>query len=273
MRCYTNIRDPFLGPPGVRRLLFCRGFLGFFGPLGVYYSLQYLPLSDAVILTFLAPLCITIAGSMLLKEKITKEEVLAGIISLLGAVLIARPPFIFGGDDSRIDNALESTAAQRIIAVGAVMIGVLGATGAFISIRAVGMRAHPMHHMAYYSFLSAVQSVIGAMITRTPIVLPTQPLYLGTLVMIGVFGFIAQLLVTVGYQIEAASRASMGMYAQIIFTLILERVLFGTVPGLLSILGMILILGSGFYAVMAKAKESGGHVRLDEDMGEYVEEG
>lgn len=50
----------------------------FFGLFGVYFSLQYLSLSDATVLTFLAPLCTGIAGSLLLKEKFTLKEALAG---------------------------------------------------------------------------------------------------------------------------------------------------------------------------------------------------
>ncbi|KAK2462436.1 hypothetical protein APHAL10511_005533 [Amanita phalloides] len=270
---YAKISDPILGPQGVRHLLFCRGIFGFVGTFCTYYSLQYLPLSDAIVLTLLTPLSTAIAGSFLLKEKFTKGEALAGTVSLFGVVLIARPPFIFGAigidkSPSGVEN--EVPATQRMTAVGVVMIGVLATTGAFISIRAAGKRAHPLHNMVYYSFLSTIQSAIGAIIARTPIILPTQPLFLSMLVMIGILGFFAQVLMTMGYQIEAAGRASMGIYSKVIFALILERILLGSAPGLLSILGTVLILASAIYAALAKMK--GGHVKLDEDVGEDVEE-
>lgn len=50
----------------------------FFGLFGIYYSLVYLSLSDATVLTFLAPLCTTIAGSVFLGEKFSYREILAG---------------------------------------------------------------------------------------------------------------------------------------------------------------------------------------------------
>lgn len=50
----------------------------FFGLFGVYYSLQYLSLSDATVLTFLGPLFTGIAGAIFLKEKFTLKEGLAG---------------------------------------------------------------------------------------------------------------------------------------------------------------------------------------------------
>lgn len=50
----------------------------FFGLFGLYYSLRYLSLSDAVVLTFLSPLTTAISGSCLLGETFTKREALAG---------------------------------------------------------------------------------------------------------------------------------------------------------------------------------------------------
>ena len=93
-------------------------------------------------------------------------------------------------------------------------------------------------------------------------IVPTERLYLSMLVLIGIFGFCAEILMTKGFQIEAAGRASMGLYSKIVFTLILERVIFGTVPGLLSTLGTCLILASAIYVTTTKARE-----------GDNVEEG
>ena len=50
----------------------------FFGIFGVYYSLHYLSLSDATVLTFLAPMCTAMAGAFFLGEKISLREVFAG---------------------------------------------------------------------------------------------------------------------------------------------------------------------------------------------------
>jgi hypothetical protein len=49
----------------------------FFGLFGMYFSLQYLSLSDAVVLTFLAPFCAGISGSIFLGENFTRKEAFA----------------------------------------------------------------------------------------------------------------------------------------------------------------------------------------------------
>ncbi|PFH46969.1 hypothetical protein AMATHDRAFT_7209 [Amanita thiersii Skay4041] len=240
-----------LGPPKVRMLLFCRGFFGFFGLFGIYFSLQYLSLSDATVLTFLAPLCVAITSSILLHEPFTRKEAIAGVISLIGVVFIARPPFLFGGFDlGKAPGGV--TTAQRMLAVGASLIGVVGTTGAFTSIRAIGMRAHAMHSMAYFSFHSVLVSSIGMMATQTPFIVPTRITWLLMLLLIGTFGFCAQLFMTIGLQKEKAGRASMGVYTQVIFALIFERIVFGTTPPWLSVFGTLLILGSAMYVAVTK---------------------
>lgn len=50
----------------------------FFGLFGVYYSLQYLSLSDATVLTFLAPMCTAVTGAVLLHEQLSWREAFAG---------------------------------------------------------------------------------------------------------------------------------------------------------------------------------------------------
>lgn len=104
----SGVENPFLGPKEVRKLLALRGFVGFFGLFGLYYSLQYLSLADATVITFLGPLATGLLGYIVLREPFTLRETLGGIVSLAGVVLIARPAFIFGrkAADSDLDHPL-----------------------------------------------------------------------------------------------------------------------------------------------------------------------
>ncbi|KAF8151749.1 EamA-like transporter family-domain-containing protein [Crassisporium funariophilum] len=263
-----KVPDPFLGPKGVRTLLVIRGFVGFFGLFGVYYSLQYLSLSDATVLTFLAPTCTAIAGALLLGENFTRRQALAGLVSLVGVVLIARPTALFGAaahapDSLPItdvgivlaDNAEKGTPTERLIAVGVALIGVLGATGAYTSIRAIGKRAHPLHSMTFFSVNCVVVSTLGMIITKTPFIIPQRVEWMALLIMIGIFGFIAQTLLTMGLQRETAGRGSMAVYTQVVFATILERIFFHAVPTALSIIGTLLIISSAIYVALTKEKE------------------
>ncbi|KAJ3561718.1 hypothetical protein NP233_g10021 [Leucocoprinus birnbaumii] len=254
----AGVPDPFRGPEGIRLLLVFRGVSGFFGLIGLYISLQYLSLSDATVLTFLAPLCSAISGALLLGEKFSRRQALAGLISLAGVALIARPPFLFGTSRGKMIWSLfatsggEVTPEQRMIAVGIAMIGVLGTTGAYTSLRAIGKRAHPLHALTMFSFYSVAVASVGMFAVRMPFVVPTQPEWLWMLFMIGIFGFLAQILLTMGLARETVSRGSMGLYTQIVFATILEKLFFDTTPSTLSLVGTLMILCSALYVALTK---------------------
>jgi len=267
---HKGVDYPFLGPPGVRRLLIFRGVSGFFGLFGMYYSLQYLSLSDAVVLTFLTPTVTAIVGHFVLKEGFTRGQTVAGICSLFGVVLIARPEFIFGPHaipgslhGGAIAPAERGTPAQRLGAVGVALLGVFGATGAVTSLRAIGKRAHTLHSLTYFSSYSILVSILGMVIFRIPIVIPTQWKWVALFFVIGFFGYGAQVTLVWGLQRETASRGMLAMYVQIIFAAILERIFFHVYPSLLSLLGTSVILTCAIYVALSKkAPQQPSRVRL-----------
>lgn len=92
------MRDPnyFLGPPEVRKLLIGRAMAGFIGLFSGYSTLKGLSVSDSVTIQFLTPSGTALLGYIFLREKLTRKELLAGLCSLIGVVLVSRPPFLFG---------------------------------------------------------------------------------------------------------------------------------------------------------------------------------
>ncbi|KAF9446645.1 DUF6-domain-containing protein [Macrolepiota fuliginosa MF-IS2] len=271
----TGVPSPFTGPKGIRWLLVFRGFSGFFSLFGVYFSLQFLSLSDATVLTFLAPLCTAIAGALFLGEKLTRREALAGLLSLVGVILIARPPFIFRASNAKAPGNFlregdptrdsEVTPEERLIAVGVALIGVLGATGVYTSLRAIGKRAHPLHALVSYSTQCVVVASIGMVVTKTPFIVPTRLDWLAMLVMIGIFGFIAQILLTMGLARETAGRGTMAIYTQIVFATIFEQIFFNTMPTTLSAVGTFMIISCALYVALTKESSPGvGKLRLED---------
>lgn len=247
-----RIPDPITGPKDVRPLLIIRGITGFFGLYGVYLSLQHLSVADATVLIFLTPLMTAVAGSVLLKESYSTNQAVAGVCSLLGVVLVTRPPFLFGSISGG-GHLPEGTPAERLAAVAACMMSVLGNTGAYTSIRAIGKRAHPMHILTFLSLWCTIISCLGMSVSNIPVVYPT-PWGWMLLLMVGVFGFVTQTLLTMGLQRETVSRGVTGMYTQVLFAVVLERLIFGVMPSLLSIIGAVIIMSSALYVVMNKQK-------------------
>ncbi|OLL26877.1 putative transport protein [Neolecta irregularis DAH-3] len=242
----TQIPDFLLGPKPVRGLLVLRGTVGFFGLFGVYYSLMYLSLSDATVITFLAPLFTGLLGRCILNEPFTKTQVLAGLVSLSGVVIIARPDtFFFRGPTVK-------PLQHHMVAVLVAFVCIFVASAAYITVRAIGKRAHPLISINYFSLMAMVISALALGILQIPVHLPGDWIDTGYLFLIGVAGFCAQLLLTSGLQRVAAGRGAQMLYIQEISSLTLEKVVFGTSPDIWSIIGAMLILGGAIWVAVTK---------------------
>ncbi|KIY71400.1 hypothetical protein CYLTODRAFT_418937 [Cylindrobasidium torrendii FP15055 ss-10] len=295
----TGVNDPWVGPKGVRLLLWFRGFSGFFGVLGLYFSLKYLSVSDATVLTFLAPFLTGLSSAIFLGEPYTLREAGAGAFSFIGVTLIARPSFLFGTPALDVGSSSSDTIAtpvdipsvpgatvgmrevtpeERLWAVGIALVGVLGLTGAYTSIRAISTRAHALHSLASLALQSTLAASLGMLFTRTPFVMPVQlPVkhigdlkWIALLLEIGIFGFFSQFLFTLGLQREKAARATLAVYTQVVFATLAERIFFHTVPDALSVLGTVIIVCSAGWSGAQKARtsidEEGESIALEEGL-------
>ncbi|KAF8495944.1 drug/metabolite transporter superfamily [Russula emetica] len=243
---WRKIPNPLLGPKGVRPLLLFRGYTGFTALSGMYFSLQYLSLSDAVALKFLTPILTGFSGAIFLRESFSIKEVIAGLCSFCGVILIARPQALFGGPQG-IPSEEVVTSGQRMISVTAALIGVLGGTGSYTLLRAIGKRAHALHVLSFFASQCVLISTTGMIVFKVHPVIPTRGLWLLIMFLICIFGLIAQTHLAMGFQRETASRGSLAMYTSVVFAVVLEFIVFRTTPTPLSILGAIIIMTSAIY--------------------------
>ncbi|OCK81791.1 hypothetical protein K432DRAFT_325493 [Lepidopterella palustris CBS 459.81] len=279
---YMKIEHFPFGMPEVRLLLVARGLGGFFGVFGIYYSLVYLPLADATVITFLAPSLACWACSYLINEPFTRMEQIGAYVSIFGVVLIARPTSLFSSHSSSVPPAsgdgdvapiiTNSTATasaqhyasnydsvtpgQRVGAVGVAMLGVLGAACAFTTLRWIGKRAHPLISVNYFAaWCTFVSTIMMFALPGVGFLLPADFKEWCYLFFLGICGFIMQFLLAAGLQYEKSSRATNMVYTQMLFALGFDKLIWGTTPGTLSIIGSSLILGSAIYVAMHKEPE------------------
>ncbi|RPB00991.1 hypothetical protein L873DRAFT_1678489 [Choiromyces venosus 120613-1] len=286
---FRNVEHAPWGPWGVRWLLVARGFGGFFGVFGLYYSLAYLDLSDAIVITFLAPIVAAFACSLIpyLNESFTRTEFFASIFSLFGVVLIARPASFFSRDSANTPDDPSTvhsprsllpageiptaTPHQRLIAVLVALLGVLGAASAFTTIRWIGTRAHALIVMLYFSNFCCVVSLASLLLIPSigGIIWPHTLLQWGLIIGLGISGFATQFFLTLGLQIEKAGRATNMVYSQMLFALAWERIVWGTTPGWGSLVGSGFILGSVLWVGVKKAQkpEVAKERTADEEVG------
>ncbi|KAK5662855.1 hypothetical protein OQA88_6266 [Cercophora sp. LCS_1] len=273
---YTKVPQFPFGPKEVRVLLVARGLTGFFGIYGMWWSMMYLPLAEATVITFLAPAAAGYICHLILKTPYTGKEQIAAFLALVGVVLIARPASLFGGasGDATVGppeahgNGTttmphagdEPTPEQRLKGIGIAMIGVVGASGAYTTIRWIGKRAHPLISVTYFSVWSTFVST--SVLLVAPLLNIGQPevrfglpasLYQWMLLLsLGICGFLLQFMMTSGIGSEKSNRATAMVYTHMLFAAGFDKFVFGHEMGISSVVGCGLIVGSALWAVLSK---------------------
>ncbi|KAL4975455.1 hypothetical protein BDW66DRAFT_151918 [Aspergillus desertorum] len=311
---YAKVPQPF-GNRSTFPLLLCRAISGFIGVYGLYFSVQYLPLSEATVLTFLAPILSCYACSIFLPgEVFTHKQQLAGFVSLIGVVLIARP-FAFlqpapGNNADSIgagsENSGDADQGHRVMAVIMGMMGVLGASSAYASIRMIGQRCHPLVSVTYFSLVTTVVSAIAIVsLPSISLELPGTLWEWTLLILLGVCGFLLQFLLTAGLsyvpprprvwktaplhhnpndedtaskseavkpaRTSSGTKATTMLYTQMLFALFYDTAVWGNTLSPVSWIGSGLILCSAFYVATARESPAPAHAsESEENAGEIT---
>ncbi|XRM41592.1 hypothetical protein ABZX51_004848 [Aspergillus tubingensis] len=294
---YARVPHPF-GTRETFTLLMLRAGGGFFGVYGLYYSVQYLPLSEATVVTFLAPILSCYACSLLIpNETFTRKQQLAGLVSLAGVVLIARPfPFMRSGADSEEPEQGDKPGAtdsyHHVLAIVVASFGVLGASCAYTTIRMIGQRCHPLVSVTYFSSFTTVVATLAMLVMPSvPLELPGTLWEWTLLLGLGVSGFLLQFLLTAGLAYvppvrktkpktsvewdrdygtrdeeeeeastkptSSGSRATFMLYTQMLFAVFYDRAIWGSTLSAVSWAGSALILVSAMYVAMAREGAKG----------------
>lgn len=239
----------------------------------MWYSMMYLPLADATVITFLAPGVAGIICYFLLKSPFTRMEQLATAIALLGVVLISQPHSLFNTSEDEpssseppeggtslpgIDH--EATSEERLVAVGVALLGVFGAAGAFTTLRMIGKRAHPLISVNFFGVVCTIICVV--VLALAPPLNVSQPSLRWTwpasvkawllLLVLGALGFTMQYLLTSGLQADKTNRANAMVYTHMLFAVSFDRWIFHHEMNLMSFGGCALILGSAITVVFMK---------------------
>lgn len=209
-----------------------------------------------------------------LREPFTSKEAMAGMLAFAGVLCVARPPWLFrtqpvdpiSGEPVPVADAMNIyvvlngvvptphvSPAQRTVATLIAILGAFGASTAYATIRVIGKRAHSLISVNYFAAIATVGS--AAIILIHPdlhFVIPETYGQWGLIAIIGLTGFMLQFLLTEGLQREKGGRATNLTYLQLVFALIVERVIWGTTPPVESFFGAALIIGAAIWVSLQK---------------------
>ncbi|MFC3414839.1 DMT family transporter [Algoriphagus hitonicola] len=204
-----------------KKLLIIRGVVGSIGLIAFFYTLQKIPLASAVTIQYLSPIFTTILGIFLVKERVKPIQFVWFGISFLGV-------FVLQGFDPRV-NLLYGT----IGVISALFSGL-----AYNVIRKLKNTEHPLVIIFYFPLVTLPLASVVSYFTWV------QPVGWDWLILlwIGICTQAAQYFMTVAYQNANVAKISSLSYLGILYALFFGFLLFGETFGVMSYVGMGLVL-------------------------------
>ena len=204
-------------------LHFYRSFFGAIAMGAIFIGLRNLQLAEVTAMAFSAPLWVVLFSIFFLNEKIKLKRWIAVGLGFIGVIIISKPGF---------DN-LNFYYIYPIIFT-------LGFASVSIFIRKLTLVNEPIYLIAFY--FSICSGVMGLL--TLPFggwVIPT--LYeLGLLILIGLFGSIANLLLTQSYKLAEVSLTTPLKYLSLVLAIIFGFYFFNETPTTYTLTGASLIV-------------------------------
>ena len=194
-----------------KRLLLIRGLLGTIALFCIFKALTILPIATATVIQYIYPTFTVICAYFILKEYIYKRIVFSIILGWLGIVLVSQPEWISN------NNYFET-----IIAISIAIIGALMTSLAYICVRKLSAKEHPLVIIYYFPLVSIPLS-LPFLINN--FVLPNGIEWIW-IFGIGFFTQIGQLCITEGLRLIPAGQATSLNYSQVIFSCIFGVLIF-----------------------------------------------
>lgn len=202
-----------------------------------FYAIAHLPLADAMLFTYSAPVFTPLIAHFWLKEPLTRRMLISSLIGLCGVALVAKPSAaLFEGE------ALVGLAASLLAAF------------AFVSIREMSDSEPATRIVFYFSLFSALFSAI-------PLSWSWQPLdanQLGWLLGIGLLATASQVIMSRAYGLAPPGLIGPVAYLAIVFAGLIAWLLWGETPDNLSLLGAAFIFAASLLSISRKRQVTSG---------------
>jgi drug/metabolite transporter (DMT)-like permease len=193
-----------------------------------FYAIAHLPLADAMLFTYAAPVFTPLLAWWLLKEPLTRRMLVTTAIGLVGVLLVAKP------SEALLDS-------QALIGLAASIL----AAFAFVSIREMS-DTEPAFRIVFYF------SLFSALISAVPLTWAWQPLsqhQLGLLLVIGLLATVSQIVMSKAYSLAPPGLIGPFAYLAIVFAGIVAWLRWGEMPDAASLVGAALIFASSLLSI------------------------
>lgn len=210
----------------------------------LFFAITRIPLATATLLTYSAPLWMPLIAWAVSRQRVAGATWLGAGLGFVGVVLVLRPTT--GGLGV---GELAAFAGALLLATAMMTVRWLGAT-------------EPMARVLFYYFvLSTLLAVPFAVVQWRPV--PAAGWV--WLVAIGVAQVSSQALIVLAYRHAPAEKVGPVIYSVIVFTALIDWVVWRHPPTLVTYVGMALVIGGGLVAVRARPRsDERGALQPDE---------
>ena len=215
--------------------VFGRSFFGFVGMVANFYALENLTMAEANMLNKLSPVFVTICACIFLKEKVDKKQIIGIILMLIAVVFVIKP-------------SISPAVIPSLVGLfSAILAGF-----SYTIIRYLNGKVKSEINVFYFSLLSVI-CAFPMMISN--FVKPSLVEFMILLGGIGISAALGQFGLTYAYTFAPASEVSIYNYVIIITSMIMDYVLFTTIPDLFSFLGGTMIIATAIFLYFHNRKK------------------
>jgi len=238
-------------PEGKRVILMLRCFVGTTSLLLSFYAFRRMSLADASIIIFSTPVFVACFAKIFLKEPCGVFNAVTIVLTLIGVVLITRPPVLFNNHDEP-SFEVEALLEQKydiwgpVAAISATLFG----ANVYILLRAL----KGLHYSVIMANFGAFALVYTLIVSSSVGALcwPTCGRDRFLVVLLGIFSFLGQILLTMSLQVEQAGPVAIARCSDIVFAIIWQIIFFNETPTAYSFLGALLVITSVVLTGMKK---------------------
>jgi drug/metabolite transporter (DMT)-like permease len=197
----------------------------------LFFAITQIPLANATLLTYSAPLWMPLIAWVVTRRRVASATWLGAGIGFVGVILVLQP-----GGHSFNFGELSALAGALFLAIAMMSVRWLGAT-------------EPMTRVLFYYFLlsTAMAAPIAAFDWQ-----PFPPRAWVWLVSLGFAQLLSQILIVAAYRYASAEKVGPFIYSVIVFSALIDWIVWNHPPTLYACLGMALVIGGGLIAVRAK---------------------
>jgi drug/metabolite transporter (DMT)-like permease len=245
------IHHPFGKGAAAKRLVWARGIIGGMGFLLDYHCMAVLPLGDAITLMSLYPFLTIFLARFVLGEEIKILHIVVTTASLVGAVLIAQPTFVFGRLQSQLQNIPTSSLGYLTGCLGSICLACV-----VIMIRKAGnIGVHTFQLLFCWAVLGTIFSILVGPIEGSWEI-PSSYIVWGYIFGVCMFGAGAHFMLNYAGQLAPAGLVSVVRASDIMWAYAFEILIFEQQPNSWTWIGVVLVLGSLLAIAIDKANLS-----------------